>query len=188
MGGGAYQGTLNNCSVIGNCAISYGGGAAYQSVLNDCVVIGNCAPNRGGGVYLSTLNNCLISSNSANYGGGAYYSTLNNCTAHDNAASLNGGGATAAYTVSVRVANPIGAGITQLMNQKWEPVGRPQVAIEVVDAGVGDYVFLVRMREASLATYPVVGPVDLAIVGVVDHFDTIDGIDLEVPFGYSTWT
>jgi ethanolamine utilization protein EutN len=78
--------------------------------------------------------------------------------------------------------------ITQLMNQQWEPVGRPQVAIEVVDAGVGDYVFLVRMREASLATYPVVGPVDLAIVGVVDHFNTLDGIDLEVPFGYSTWT
>jgi microcompartment protein CcmK/EutM len=78
--------------------------------------------------------------------------------------------------------------ITQLMNQKWEPVGRPQVAIEVVDAGVGDYVFLVRMREASLATYPVVGPVDLAIVGVVDHFDTLEGIDLEMPFGYSTWT
>ena len=78
--------------------------------------------------------------------------------------------------------------ITQLMNQKREPIGRPQVAIEVVDAGIGDYVFLVRMREASLATYPVVGPVDLAIVGVIDHFDILDGLDLELPFGYSTFT
>jgi microcompartment protein CcmK/EutM len=78
--------------------------------------------------------------------------------------------------------------ITQLMNSKRAPIGRPQVAIEVVDAGVGDYVFLVRMREASLATFPVVGPVDLAIVGVIDHFDTLDTVDLELPFGYSTWT
>lgn len=78
--------------------------------------------------------------------------------------------------------------ITQLMNSKREPVGRPQVAIEVVDAGVGDWVFLVRAREASLATYPVVGPVDLAIVGVIDHFDTLDGVELELPFGESYWT
>jgi ethanolamine utilization protein EutN len=78
--------------------------------------------------------------------------------------------------------------ITQLLNQKREPVGRPQVAIEVVDAGVGDFVFLVRMREASLATFPVVGPVDLAIVGVIDHADVIDGEDLEMPFGYSHFT
>ncbi len=78
--------------------------------------------------------------------------------------------------------------ITQLMNSKREPVGRPQVAIEVVDAGVGDWVFLVRAREASLATYPIVGPVDLAIVGVIDHFDTLDGVDLELGFGSSYWT
>ncbi len=78
--------------------------------------------------------------------------------------------------------------ITQLMNQKREPIGRPQVAIEVVDAGVGDYVFLVRAREASLATYPVVGPVDLAIVGVIDHFDILDHVDLELPFGEARFT
>lgn len=78
--------------------------------------------------------------------------------------------------------------ITQLMNQKREPIGRPQVAIEVVDAGIGDFVFLVRAREASLATFPVVGPVDLAIVGVVDHADMIAQVELELPFGHSTWT
>src|SRR5512142_800691 len=78
--------------------------------------------------------------------------------------------------------------ITQLMNARREPIGRPQVAIEVVDAGIGDEVFLVRAREASLATYPVVGPVDLAIIGVIDHFDTLDGIELELPFGTSYWT
>ncbi len=78
--------------------------------------------------------------------------------------------------------------LTQLLNQKREPVGRPQAAIEVVDAGIGDFVFLVRAREASLATFPIVGPVDLAIVGVIDHADMIDHVELELPFGYSTFT
>ncbi|MBI4791003.1 MAG: EutN/CcmL family microcompartment protein [Chloroflexi bacterium] len=77
--------------------------------------------------------------------------------------------------------------ITQLMNHKREPIGRPQVAIEVVDAGVGDYVFLVRARDASFAVMPN-APADLAIVGVIDHWDTIDNVELELPFGYSTWT
>ncbi len=75
--------------------------------------------------------------------------------------------------------------ITQLMNQKREAIGRPQVALEVVDAGVGDFVFLVRARDASYAVVPY-APTDLAIVGVVDHWDTVDGLDLELPFG-ETW-
>ena len=77
--------------------------------------------------------------------------------------------------------------ITQLMNYKREAIGRPQVAIEVVDAGVGDYVFLVRARDASFAVVPN-APADLAIVGVIDHWDTIDGVDLELPFGESFYT
>ena len=77
--------------------------------------------------------------------------------------------------------------ITQLLNHKREPIGRPQVAIEAVDAGVGDYVFLVRARDASFAVVPN-APADLAIVGVIDHWDTIDGVDLELPFGESFYT
>ena len=75
--------------------------------------------------------------------------------------------------------------ITQLMNPKREPIGRPQVAIEVVDAGVGDFVFLVRARDASFAVVPN-APADLAIVGVIDHWDTVDPDSLELPFG-ETW-
>jgi ethanolamine utilization protein EutN len=75
--------------------------------------------------------------------------------------------------------------ITQLLNQKREPIGRPQIAIETVHAGVGDFVFLVRARDASFAVVPN-APVDLAIVGVVDHWDTIDPGSLELPFG-ETW-
>lgn len=75
--------------------------------------------------------------------------------------------------------------LTQLLNHRREPIGRPQVAIEVVDAGVGDFVFLVRARDASFAVVPN-APADLAIVGVIDHWDTIDPGSLELPFG-ETW-
>ena len=75
--------------------------------------------------------------------------------------------------------------LVQLMDKNRAPVGRPQAALDVVDAGQGDYVFLVRAREASLATYPVVGPIDLAIVGVVERIDLIEKVELELPFGDS---
>lgn len=78
--------------------------------------------------------------------------------------------------------------LVQLMNSKRENMGRPQVAIEVVHAGQGDFVFLVRAREAAMATYPVQGPVDLAIIGIVDTADSIENVDLELPFGESFFT
>jgi microcompartment protein CcmK/EutM len=78
--------------------------------------------------------------------------------------------------------------LVQLMNRKREAIGRPQAAIDVVDAGDGDFVFLVRAREAALATYPVVGPVDLAIVGIVETTDTLENVELELPFGESFYT
>src|SRR5512135_506165 len=75
--------------------------------------------------------------------------------------------------------------LVQLMNRKREPIGRPAAAIDVVDAGQGDWVFVVRAREAALATYPVVGPVDLAIVGIVERVDLLENVDLELPYGGS---
>lgn len=78
--------------------------------------------------------------------------------------------------------------LVQLLNRKREPLGRPQAAIEVVDAGQGDFVFLVRAREAALATYPVVGPVDLAIVGIVEAADAVESVELELPSGESYFT
>ncbi len=73
--------------------------------------------------------------------------------------------------------------LVQLMNRNREPVGRPAAAIDTVDAGQGDFVFVVRAREAALATYPVVGPVDLAIVGIVERIDLLENVDLELPYG-----
>jgi hypothetical protein len=119
-GGGAFEGTLNNCAVSGNSATnSYGaGGGAMFSTLNSCSLINNsawyggggyyCTVNgctlsgntgigpygSGGGVYYGTLADCTLRSNSAsNYGGGASWATLNNCTLSNNLSSYDGGGA-----------------------------------------------------------------------------------------------
>jgi hypothetical protein len=87
-GGGAYGGTLNNCALTGNSAWNEGGGA-YNCTLNNCALTGNSAWNEGGGAYNCTLNNCALTGNWATYGGGAYDCTLNNCTLTGN----SGGGA-----------------------------------------------------------------------------------------------
>lgn len=58
----------------------------------------------------------------------------------------------------------------QPLNKKLEPVGRIQVAADVVHAGPGDLVVMVRAREASLALPGVkFVPIDLTCVGVVDE-------------------
>ena len=111
FGGGAFGGTLNNCTLTGNSA-AWGGGAS-SCTLNHCMLTGNSASADydsgilgfgGGGAFGGTLNNCtltgnnssLIGNNSAGlgYGGGAADCTLNNCTLTANSAGYFGGGAT----------------------------------------------------------------------------------------------
>jgi len=116
-GGGAYGGTLTNCTLSGNSAIGgsvsyqylcgqqeghivwctgyshvpgYGGGA-YRCTLNNCTLTGNSA-DQGGGASDSTVNNCELRGNSASYGGGAFSGTLNNCTLSGNSAIGGYGG------------------------------------------------------------------------------------------------
>jgi hypothetical protein len=98
-GGGVYAkgGTLNDCVLTGNRAMS--GGGAYAGVLNRCVLIGNSAENLGGlfglggGSRDSTQNNCVVVGNYAPFtGGGSHRGELNNCTVTDNVSSNNGAG------------------------------------------------------------------------------------------------
>ncbi len=91
-GGGAYDGTLNNCTLMGNSAGS--GGGADAGTLNNCTLAGNSAGD-GGGASEATLNNCTLTGNSAGSGGGADAGTLNNCTLTGNSAG-DGGGASEA--------------------------------------------------------------------------------------------
>ncbi len=53
--------------------------------------------------------------------------------------------------------------------------GAPVVAADTVSAGVGEMVFLVGAREASLALDEAFVPVDAAIVGLVDEAWRSDG-------------
>jgi hypothetical protein len=83
-GGGASSAILNNCTLTGNSA-GYGGGASDCTLLSNCTLAGNSAPSQGGGSFNSSLNNCVITGNS---GGGAFMGTLINCTVTGN----SGGG------------------------------------------------------------------------------------------------
>jgi PKD domain len=75
-GGGAFNGILNNCLLIGNSA-SRGGavaaGSAHTAILNNCTIVSNSASTSGGGLaslgagapsYL-WARNCIITENSA---------------------------------------------------------------------------------------------------------------------------
>jgi ethanolamine utilization protein EutN len=62
--------------------------------------------------------------------------------------------------------------IVQPVDENRKPLGDIQAAIDTVQAGVGDLVYLVGSREAALACDPWFVPVDAAIVGIVDGLDT----------------
>ena len=54
-------------------------------------------------------------------------------------------------------------------------LGRPLVAVDAVGAGVGEQVFFVRGKEASFPFLPREIAADAGIVGIVDHWSTIEG-------------
>jgi len=59
--------------------------------------------------------------------------------------------------------------VVQLLDNKLQPVGKLQVAADVVRAGIGDLCVLARSREAALAMLDITFvPVDLAVTGIVD--------------------
>jgi hypothetical protein len=121
QGGGAYQATLNNCTLAGNHADSSGppgtvggtGGGAFGCNLNNCVVTGNFADQDiGGGARNCNLRNCALTGNSSYMqGGGAYGGTLVNCTVRGNISggygSYGGAVAGAALTNCIVYGNSI---------------------------------------------------------------------------------
>jgi ethanolamine utilization protein EutN len=62
--------------------------------------------------------------------------------------------------------------LVQPVDEHGTPVGDVQAAVDRVQAGDGDLVYLVGSREAALACDPWFVPVDAAIVGIVDGVDT----------------
>jgi ethanolamine utilization protein EutN len=62
--------------------------------------------------------------------------------------------------------------LVQPVDEHRRPTGDLQAAIDTVQAGDGDLVYLVGSREAALALDPWFVPVDAAIVGIVDGVGT----------------
>jgi ethanolamine utilization protein EutN len=65
--------------------------------------------------------------------------------------------------------------LVQPVDENGKQLGDIQAAIDTVQAGVGDLVYLVGSREAALALDPHFVPVDAAIVGIVDGIDVPGG-------------
>jgi hypothetical protein len=96
-GGGASQGVFSNCTFVGNQALGSStstgmGGGAYLSSLNQCLITNNTARRLGGGADRGDLTNCTIIANTASYGGGISRATLSNCIVSGNTADVSGGG------------------------------------------------------------------------------------------------
>lgn len=81
--------------------------------------------------------------------------------------------------------------IVQPLNKDLEPIGKLQVAADVVQAGIGDLCVMVRSREAALAMKDVkFVPVDLALVGIVDELEiqSNQDFDLSLHPGFNPFT
>lgn len=61
--------------------------------------------------------------------------------------------------------------IVQPLNQQREIDGKPIVAVDMVQAGYGDFVYLVKSREASLPWHIPQAPIDASIVGIIDRME-----------------
>jgi ethanolamine utilization protein EutN len=62
--------------------------------------------------------------------------------------------------------------LVQPVDEHRKPTGELHAAVDTVQAGPGDLVYLVGSREAALALDPWFVPVDAAIVGIVDGVET----------------
>ncbi|MEJ0089720.1 MAG: choice-of-anchor Q domain-containing protein [Limisphaerales bacterium] len=90
VGGAATSSQLVNCKLIGNLA--YYGAGADSSTLNNCLIVSNSAYTSGGGTYGGALTNCLISGNYAGeVGGGGFLANLDNCTIIKNSSPKGAG-------------------------------------------------------------------------------------------------
>ncbi len=62
--------------------------------------------------------------------------------------------------------------VIQPLDKKLQPAGGLVVAVDVVQAGLGDICVMARSREAALAMPEITFvPVDLALVGIVDAYE-----------------
>ncbi len=68
--------------------------------------------------------------------------------------------------------------MVQPLDKAQKPKGRVEVAVDVVQAGPDDFVYLVGAREASHALEYAFVPVDAAVVAIIDDVQQIDHEEL----------
>jgi hypothetical protein len=64
-GGGAANGWLMNCLLVGNRAGIFDGGGAYSAALVNSTIVANSCVHYGGGAIFCNLTNCIIAFNSS---------------------------------------------------------------------------------------------------------------------------
>ncbi len=64
--------------------------------------------------------------------------------------------------------------LVQQISEHREPIGVPLVAMDVVQAGVGDTIFYESSKEAGRTLPNWFHPGDVAIMGIVDHIDVVE--------------
>lgn len=110
-GGGAWGSSVNaildHCQVLSNYTASVGGGA-YQVTLNNCTLMGNHSFNSGfgaGGAAKCNLGNCVVTANVADQGagGGLWSCNATNCSLTQNSAYANGGGASGGVLINCTI-------------------------------------------------------------------------------------
>ena len=94
-GGGVWsepEGVLENCTVVSNTALWYGGGLYGGKAVN-CMFTENTARRSGGGASQAELLSCVVQLNRAGqYGGGAHHCKVISCTVAHNRSEIMGGG------------------------------------------------------------------------------------------------
>jgi ethanolamine utilization protein EutN len=61
--------------------------------------------------------------------------------------------------------------VQPLVPKTEKPLGEPMVAVDVVGAGVGEVVIVVRGSSARIAVGKASCPVDATIIGIIDQID-----------------
>lgn len=64
--------------------------------------------------------------------------------------------------------------VVQKINYCGEAEGEPLVAVDYVQAGLGDVVFLAKSKDAIFPLKERNAPIDAGIVGIIDHIQKID--------------